>query len=149
MSADLTTPTAPEPERRAGLMTQEEYWLCEWTDGVDGRAIVLDIIHQAATEAASAVSVAPQHAAPTSAPTLTDICTTFDGLMAEQRELKRLLGPVIARPTPYTAAEQRPKFRQPRRMPLPRDPVAAVGWAMAVIVVFWAVVITSLTIWMY
>jgi len=144
MSADLTTPTAPEPEPRDGLMTLGEYWLCEHMEGVDGRAIVLDLILQAAMETAPAVSVAPQNTAQTAAPTLADVCLTFDRLRAEQRDLKRLLGRQPERPTPY----EPPRRPAPpaAQQTAPRDPVAFVGWTVVTVVIIWAVVMTGLTV---
>lgn len=138
-------PTAvmpPDPEPRPGLMPPTQVMVAEYARSVSGRVLMHQVVFNAAMSTAQ-----PQP--PVSGPTLDDISETFAQLHAENKRLNALLGPKPARPTPYIAAEhtRRSAPAAPRR--LPRDPVAFVGWTMGVVVLIWAAVMTSITVWVY
>lgn len=138
-----TAVTPPEPDPRPGLMPPTQVMVAEYARSVSGRVLV----HQVVLNAAMRTAEPPP--APVNGPSTADISKTFAKLHEENARLNRLLGPAPQKPTPYTPAPMRQRTPPPRPLPLERDLVAFAGWTMAVVLIIWAAVLTSITVWVY
>lgn len=139
-------PTAvnPDPRHKGGLMVPAEYVLAE--GGIaNGKALTHHAILRN-PEAAHAIGLL----ADSRPATLDGVVASIQRIRAENEQIDALIGRTPEPPTPPDPAPEPPRpSTQTAPRTLPRDPVAFTAWTMTVVVLIWAAVLTSITVWVY